>query len=419
MRLFFLSLLLLGGHLRAQLAIEIIGVGANQLPIAIVPFAGEMAFPLGITGIIENDLKRSGLFKSIEVKGAPRPSRPEEVLAADWVRRGAETAVVGSMSPAANGKVDVRFYLVDVVKQQQLLGFAYSVSTQEFRALAHRIADLIYEKLTGDKGVFASKIAYISKAGRTYRLHVADADGDNAQTVLTSSDPLISPVWSPNGNELAFVSFETQKPVIYIQNLATGQKRTLTHFRGSSSAPAWSPDGRRLVFASSMDGPTQLYLIQADGTGLRRLSSSGAIDTNPAFMPDGNSLLFTSDRGGSPQIYRLSLHNNAVERLSFDGAYNAAAKPSPDGKSFVYIRREGSREMIAIQDFATRQTQVLTQGPVDESPSFAPNGKMIVYASAGAGRGILSAVSSDGRIKQNLSSPGVNIREPAWGPMTQ
>jgi len=421
MRMWTLALvagaLCLASTAQAQLTIEIIGGGGTQTPIAIVPFNGEQEYPLGISGVVGADLQRSGLFRLVESGGA-RPAAPQEVRYGDYRGRGAEAIVIGAMSPAGGGNVNVRFFLLDAVKQTQLTAFSYTIPQTQFRAVAHKIADVIYETLTGDKGVFSTRIAYIVKQGRRHMLQVADADGFNPQTIVTSEEPLMSPAWSPDGSKLAYVSFENKKPIVYVQEIASGRKQAVASFRGNNSAPAWSPDGSKMVVTLTKDGNSQMYMINADGSGARRLGTSSAIDTEANFSPDGNSILFVSDRGGSPQIYRMSLGSGQVERMSFEGSYNTTPRFAPDGKSFAFLKRDGNRFNIAVQDLASKQVQVLTQGGNDESPSFAPNGRMILYASGQGGRGILAAVSSDGRVKQRLSSAvGGDVREPAWGPL--
>ncbi|HEY7943259.1 MAG: Tol-Pal system beta propeller repeat protein TolB [Burkholderiales bacterium] len=406
------------GSAHAQLTIEIIGGGATTIPIAIVPFAGESNYPLGVSGVIGADLSRSGLFRLVDPGGVvPRPARAEDVRYGDWTGRGADAVVVGSMTALPDGRAEVRFALLDAVKQGQLASFSYVVPPAQFRATAHRIADVIYEKLTGDIGVFSTRIAYIAKQGARFELLVADADGFNAQSIVASKEPLLSPEWSPDGTRIAYVSLENRKPVVYVQSLTTGSRQLVANFRGSNSAPAWSPDGSRLAVTLTKDGNSQIYLINADGTNPRRLTTSQGIDTEPNFAPDGRSILFTSDRGGSPQIYRLALSGGAVERMTYDGNYNVSPRFLPDGKGFVFVRRDGGRLNVGLQDIATRQVQILTQGSLDESPSVAPNGKLILYASEVGGRGILAAVSSDGRVKQRLTATASDVREPAWGPL--
>ena len=405
---------------RAQLTIEIVGGAGTTIPIAIVPFENEATWPLGITGIVGADLERSGRFRLIEAGAIlPRPARAEDVKFAEYRARGADAVVVGSMRPLGEARVEVRFALLDAVKQTQLAAMTYVVTAPQFRETAHRIADVIYQALTGDAGVFSTRIAYITKNGARYELIVADADGSNPQAVVASNEPLLSPAWSPDGGRLAYVSLENKKPVVYVQTLATGQRQVLANFRGSNSAPVWAPDGRRLAVTLTKDGGSQLFLINADGTGVQRLLTSPGIDTEGSFTPDGKALLFASDRGGTPQIYRLTIATGAIERLTFEGSYNVSPRALPDGKGFVFVRREGGRFAICIQDFATRQVQVLTQGPLDESPSVSPNSRLVIYAAQQGGRGILAGVSADGRVKQRLVSPAADVREPAWGPLSR
>ncbi len=419
--LWLLGIIALPGAARSALTIEIIGSGANQIAVAIAPFRAEDGLAQKITPVVAADLARSGLFRMVDPGGvAPVPHEPGDVNYAIWHARGAEALVIGSVAPLSDGRVDVRFRLMDVVKQTQLAGFAYTASAAQLRLTAHKIADVIYEKLTGDVGVFSTRITYVVKRGSRYELQVADADGYNPQTVLASNEPIISPAWSPDGTRLAYVSFEAKKPVVYVQSLITGGRQAVAKFWGSNSAPAWSPDGRRLAVVLTKDGGSQIYLISADGSGTpARLTQSSAIDTEPNFSPDGQLLLFTSDRGGSPQIYGMSVSGGEPRRLTFEGGYNVSPRFSPDGKSFTFIQRNDGRFNVAVQDLATRQVQVLTDGSVDESPSFAPNGRMILYAAEVRGRGILAAVSSDGRVKQRLTEAGGDVREPAWGPLVK
>ena len=405
---------------RAALTIEIIGGGSNQIPIAIAPFASEDRLTGRITTVVGADLARSGLFRLVDAGGlASVPTEPGDVKYPDWRARGAEALAIGSVNSLADGRFEVRFRLIDVVKQTQLAGFSYVITPAQARATSHKIADVIYEKLTGEVGVFSTRITYIVKQGTRFELQVADADGAAPQTVLASNEPIISPSWSPDGSAIAYVSFERKKPIVYVQSLTTGARQVAANFKGSNSSPAWSPDGRRLAVVLSKDGSSQIYSINADGSGATRLTNSSGIDTEPNFSPDGQWIIFTSDRGGSPQIYRMPAAGGQAERLTFEGNYNVSPRFSADGKSFAFVQRNSGRFNIAIQDLATRQVQALTEGTVDESPSFAPNGKMILYASQVGGRGILAAVSSDGRVKQRLTSESGDVREPAWGPLSK
>jgi TolB protein len=404
---------------RAALTIEIVGSGERQIPVAIAPLAGEATLPYRISEIVAADLTRSGLFRMVDPGGIiPLPTEPADVRYADWGARGAEALVIGAVVPTGAG-YEVRFRLMDVLKQTQLAALSYTITPAQTRLTAHRIADVVYEKLLGIPGAFATRITYVVKRGSRYELQIADADGFNEQTVLSSGEPIISPAWSPDGSRIAYVSFEQNKPAIYVQTLATSQRRLLANFRGSNSAPAWSPDGRRLAVVLSRDGSSQIYTMPADGGAPARLTTSPSIDTEPSFSPDGRSILFTSDRGGSPQIYRMPATGGAAERVTFDGSYNVSPRYSPDGKSFVFVQRNGNRFSIMLQELGSGQVIPLTQGGIDESPSFAPNGRMILYASVQGGRGILAAVSNDGRIKQRVTSSSGDVREPAWGPMQQ
>jgi TolB protein len=401
----------------AQLSIEITGAGANRIPIAIAPFAGEAALPPGVTSIVRADLERSGLFRTLELPPlVPQPTESSNVNFAEWKARLADALVLGSIAARPDGRFEVRFRLYDVVKQAAIGGVAYTVSKEQLRATAHRIADTIYEKLTGEKGVFSTRIAYVVKRGARFELQVADADGANEQAMLVSNEPIISPKWSPDGKRIAYVSFQNKKPIVYVQNIEVPKQNVVANFKGSNSAPAWSPDGKTLAVSLSRDGNSQLFLINPDGSNLRRLTSSGGIDTEPCFSPDGQWIYFTSDRGGSPQIYRMSASGGEAQRVTFEGSYNVTPRISPDGKSLAYIMRNGGKFQAALLDLATRQVQVLTDSDLDESPSFAPNGRQILLATVIGGRGVLSAVSADGRVKQRLTLSAGDVREPAWGP---
>ena len=404
----------------AQLRIEIIGAGANQIPIAIAPFKAEATLPQPVTAVVAADLQRSGLFKLVDSGGLTKvPADPIEVDYAMWRARGADVLAIGAVMPLPNGQFEVRFRLMDILKQQQLTGFSYQVTAQQLRNTAHKIADVIYSTLTGDIGMFSTRIAYVIKKGSRYELQVADADGYGAQTVLASNDSIISPAWSPDGTKLAYVSFEHKKAIVYVQSLETGNRWVLANFKGSNSAPTWTPDGKRLAVVLSKDGTSQIYLVNPDGSGLVRLSNSSGIDTEPNFSPDGQSIIFTSDRGGSPQIYRMPVSGGPAERLTFDGAYNVTPRFAPDGKSFVFVQRNNGHFNIAIQDFVSKQSQLLTEGSLDESPSFSPNGKVILYATTEGGHGILATVSSDGRVRQRITVEAGDVLEPAWGPLVK
>ncbi len=407
---------------RAMLTIEITGGAAHQIPVAILPFQGEAAYGDRISEIVAADLARSGLFRIVDGRALPVPRSAQDVRVADWRATGAVALAIGTVTPQPGGRIEVQFRLLDTVRADaqgaatQTLGYSLPSSAAQLRLTAHQIADLIYEKLTGEPGAFASRIAYVTKRGALFELQVADADGANAQTVLSSREPIISPAWSPDGTRLAYVSFDEKKPVVYVQTLATGQRRLLANFKGNNSAPAWSPDGTQLAIVLTRDGTSQIYSVNADGSHLKRLTHTSAIDTEPSWSPDGKYILFTSDRGGSPQIYRMPAYGGEAVRLTFEGSYNVSPRYSPDGKSFVFIQREGGRFRVAVQDIASGQVQVLTDGSADESPSFAPNGRMVLYATRIGGRGVLAAVSSDGRVRQRLSAQSGDVREPAWGP---
>ena len=417
-RAFLAVALLSAGLAQAQLSIEITGAGANRIPVAIVDFPGDPAASRVITATVRSDLERSGLFKLVDHGGLAFDENAP-INHGDWKARGADAMVAGSIGRSADGRMEARFRLYDSQKGVSLGGAAYVTSNTQLRAAGHRIADYIYEKLTGEKGVFSTRIAYVVKSRGQFLLQIADSDGQNAATALTSAEPIISPAWSPDGSKLAYVSFEKKKPVIYVHSLASGQRIIVANFKGSNSAPAWSPDGRKLAIVLSKDGNSQLYTVNADGSGLQRITQSSGIDTEPRYAADGGSIYFTSDRGGSPQIYQVGAGGGEARRVTFEGAYNVSPRPSPDGKSLAFITRREGRFQLAVMDLASRQVQVLSDSNKDESPSFAPNSRMILIATEIGGRGVLSAVSSDGRIKQRLTVAAGDVREPAWGPYYQ
>ncbi len=400
----------------AQFRVEVTGVGLTQLPIALVPFRGDAESPQKIAAIVQADLERSGQFRGVDPAGAPvldETSRPD---VSPWRQRGADTLAVGSVTRLADGRYDVRYRLWDVVRGQDLGGQSFVVVAADLRLAAHRIADQIYEKLTGDKGVFSTRIAYVTKSGPRYNLWVADADGENAQSALASPEPIISPAWSASGGQLAYVSFESRKPVVYVHEVQTGQRRLVANFRGSNSAPAWSPDGRTLAVTLTRDGGSQLYTIPAAGGEPRRLTQSSGIDTEPLYSADGRSIFFVSDRGGSPQIYRMPVSGGEPQRVTFTGTYNISPTLSPDGRWLAYISRISGAFKLQVMELASGNVQSVTDTTADESPSFAPNGRLIVYATRQGGREALMTTTIDGKIKARLAGQGGDIREPDWGP---
>jgi TolB protein len=416
---FLLSFLLMPLLSRAELTIEISGGGAQQIPIAVVPF-GQAAKPNqeNLSNIINADLRRSGMFRVLETRGvANQPTDVTQIKFPEWAALQAQAIAVGNVQPIAGNRLKVTFALVDVLKQNQLAGMEYNIPPSQLRLTAHKIADVIYQKLTGEGAMFASRIAYITKLGKRYALQVSDVDGMNPQTVVSSNEPIISPAWSPDGTKLAYVSFEKKKPIVFVQSLTSGQRLTLANFKGNNSAPAWSPDGTKLAIVLTYGANSQIYSINADGTGLKQVTKSSAIDTEPNWSRDGKWIYFSSDRGGRPQIYKVSSTGGDAQRVTFEGAYNVSPRFSPDGKSLAMIRNDSGKFRVALQDLASGQVQLLSDGSQDESPSFAPNGRMILYATRSGGRGALAAVSSDGRVKQRLSEAGGDIREPAWGPL--
>jgi TolB protein len=400
----------------AQLRVEITGVGSQQFPIAIAPFARDGQVPVEIESVVRADLARSGLFRTVDAGTTPIPESASVALP-DWKARGADALVIGSVTRLADGRFDVRFRLLDTIRGGQLDGLSYVSPASDLRLTAHRIADRIYEKLTGERGVFATRIAYVVQTSRnSWELHIADADGANPQAALRSREPIISPAWSPDGSRLAYVSFETGKPVVYVHTVATGSRKAVANFRGSNSAPAWSPDGKTLAVTLTREGNSQVFLMNADGGNVRRLTTSSGIDTEPSFSPDGQSIYFTSDRGGGPQVYRMPANGGGAQRVTFNGDYNISPRLSPDGKLLAYVGRRGGQFKVHVLDLASGQETPVTDTVRDESPSFAPNGRMLLYATEVNGRGILASASVDGRARARLSGPSGDIREPTWGP---
>lgn len=413
-----LVLMLFSGRSMAQFRIEVSGVGLTQMPIAVATFRGDAQAPQKIGSIVKADLERSGIFRAIDTAGLTldESARPDMAV---WKQKGADSLVTGSVTPLADGRFDVRLRLWDVVRGQDLGGQSYAVSASDLRLSAHRISDFVYEKLTGEKGIFSTRIAYITKAGQRFTLWVADADGENAQSALASPEPIISPAWSPNGAQLAYVSFESRKPVIYTHDVASGKRRLLANFRGSNSAPAWSPDGKQIVATLSRDGGSQLYAIDANGGEPKRLTQSSSIDTEPAFSPDGKFIYFVSDRGGAPQIYRMGASGGNTERVTFSGNYNISPALSPDGKYLAYVSRVGGAFKLQVMELSGGTVTQITDTSADESPSFAPNSRLIVYATQQQGKEALMTTTLDGKIKARLAGANGDIREPDWGPFSR
>ena len=410
----------------ALLTIEITKGVETGIPIAIVPFGwdakNKTVLPHDVAVVVDADLARSGRFLTFARKDfLATPHQDRDVAFKDWRLLKAEALVIGNITPAAAGKVEVQFRLYDVFREKQLAGYSYTVSPEALRGLAHQIADVIYEKLTGEPGAFNTRIAYITheaprSGAAVYKLQVADSDGYGPQTIVQTTEPLLSPAWSPDGRRLAYVSFEDKRSKVYLQNIADGRRELIAEHRGINSAPAFSRDGKRLALTLSRDGNPEIYLFDLSTRSLRRLTSHPAIDTEPAWSPDGRYLVFTSDRAGKPQIYRMSAEGGEAERLTFEGDYNARASYSPDGKMLTLVSRQEGLYHIATLRLDTRALQVLTDTALDESPSFAPNGRLIIYATEVRGRGLLASVSVDGRVRQLYRFAEGEVREPVWSP---
>ena len=418
------SALLLGSSLalcstvNAQMNIEITGVGQSLYPIAVMRFQNESKLSTSVTDIIRQDLARSGYFKNTE-NGNASESDEGTPNYKTWAARGADALVVGSVEQKSATSFEIRYKLFDIRKAQSLNGLVLTATADNLRQVAHKIADDIIFKLLGERGIFSTNLSYVIKDGKRYRLVISDADGQNIRNALNSAEPIISPAWSPDGKRVAYVSFEDRKPVIYIHELATGKRISLSNQKGNNSAPAWSPDGKKVALALSRDGNTQIYIINADGSGLQRITRGSTIDTEPQFSPDGRFIYFTSDRGGNPQIYRMSADGEGSEgakRISFKQAFVTSPRISPDGKNLVFIANSGSGFKVHLMNLATGETVALTDTVNDESPSFAANGRYVLYSTRVGARRVLAAVSIDGSSKQILSIPGADVRQPSWGP---
>ena len=424
--LFVFLLPVLASAQEQGLEIDIIGGNASALPIAIVPmpYQGTAAAPpTDVAAVVRADLERSGAFRALpEASILERPVRGSEIQYPTWRALRQDYLVVGRVVDAAGGGFRVEYELFDVAKQERLLGLALTARANAMRDVAHQMADAIYEKILGVRGAFWTRIAYITQAGvgsgARYALMVADADGYNPQTVVRSAEPLLSPAWSPDGRRLAYVSFERGNSSIYIQDIASGARELLTSFRGINGSPAFSPDGTRLALTLSRSGNPEIYVMDLGSKQLTQITNQFAIDTEPTWSADGNSLYFTSDRGGRPQIYKVSARGGGASRVTFQGNYNASATVSYDDKKIVVAQGSGNNYRIAMMDssLGSPRWSTLSPGSLDESPSFAPNASMVLYAAREGRRGVLYAVSVDGRVRQRLVLAEGDVREPAWSP---
>jgi len=426
-KIFYALLFLLASQLaHAKLEIEIIQGNASALPIAVIPMQWRASDPqpeTGVADVVASDLYRSGLFEPLEERDmVDRPVDAESIRWGTWRLLQADYLVIGQVNDASNGNgYDIVYQLFDVHTQERLLSQITTVGYGDLRFGGHRVADAIYEKLTGVPGAFSTRIAYISALGdgadTNFQLYVADADGFNPQPVVGSPEPLLSPNWSPDGLKLAYVSFEQGNSAIYVQNVATGQRELVSSGKGINGAPAFSPDGRFMAMTLSYTGNPEIYVRDMTTGQKRQLTQHWAIDTEPVWSPDGNSIYFTSDRGGRPQIYKVAAAGGKAARVTREGEYNARASISPKGDRIAVAHGRGNEYRIAVQDLETGRMRILTPGVLDESPSFAPNGSMILYATREGERGVLSAVSADGNVRQRLILTEGDVREPSWSPV--
>jgi TolB protein len=414
--------LLIANNAYSELVIRVTEGNDKPTVIAMSPFdLNGLKMNDNIADIVASDLRRSGLFKLIPQEDMLAfPSTPTDVYYRDWRLLGAEYLVVGSMSVLTDGRYELEFSLLSINSQKIQFTHKVRSSATKIRDLAHSVSDKIYQSITGIRGAFSTRLAYVSVIREgddfTYRLKVADADGARENLMLESKQPIMSPSWSPDGKELAYVSFETGRPAIFRQNLATASRQQLTSFKGLNGAPSWSPNGENLALVLSKDGNPELYNLELASGKLTRLTRHFAIDTEPAWMPDGKHIRFTSDRGGTPQIYKLKLADRSVERITFQGNYNARASIAPDGRTMAMVHRSSRVFHIAALDLKTRRLTELTETTLDESPSVAPNGAMLMYATKYKDKGILAAVSVDAGVKYNLPAKLGDVREPAWSP---
>ena len=414
--------LLWSAQAQAILEVTVTEGVTGAIPVAVAPFTwdGDGRPGEDVDQILAANLTRSGLF-DVERDGLPQaPSGPADFLAQPWAEAGLEYLVVGSMRPDGDN-VMVEFHVFDVLAEERLGGWRIPVPADMLRRGAHRVSDIVYEQITGDPGAFSARIAFVSverrNDSREFRLEVADSDGANPRTLFRSEDPIMSPDWSPDGRELVYVSFENRRSEVFRQNVETGERNRIASFTGINSAPAWSPDGRQLALSLSRDGSPNIYVMDLASGDLRQLTRSSAIETEPVWSPDGDTIYFTSDRAGAPQIYAQPASGGNARRLTFESGYAAAATISPDGRSLVYVHGGDGGFQLARLDLDDRRVTRLTDGRDAESPSFAPNGSMILYAMTDGGRGVLGSVSRDGQVHQRLAAREGEVREPAWSPL--
>ena len=421
-----LACLLLSQSRGAEFVVEVTRGQDNAVPIAVVPFLAADSADTSIDAatVVSSDLARSGRFKTMDRKDmVEQPHTGAGISFDDWRRLGNDYILVGQMQPQGPDRFTINFELYNVLTRQRLLGYQISANRAGLRLASHQVADMVFDKILGIRGAFATRIAYVAVLGslphRSYRLIVADSDGENPHIVMQSNEPLMSPAWSPDGQSLAYVSFENRLPSVYVQLLKTGDRRQVSAKAGVNQAPAFSPDGKKLALTlSTRDGNLDVYILDLTTNDLTRITDDPGIDTDPEWSRDGQSIYFTSDRAGGPQIYRVGIRpGDHPRRLTFQGNYNARPRLSPDESQLAFVTQEDGAYRIAVMDLKGRgDTQILTKGQFDVSPSYAPNGAMIIYASRDRGRGVLAMVSSDGRVQEKLVSSEGEVQEPAWSP---